>query len=80
MLAYAFNVLNEKSYKKIETEEFENISELLSEILILGVSKQIKQGLVKDYIDITEYVSSPKGKINITESINTLSFLKFIQK
>ena len=76
MLAYAFNVLNEKSYKKIETEEFENISELLSEILILGVSKQIKQGLVKDYIDITEDVSSPKGKINITESINTLSFLK----
>ena len=76
MLAYAFNVLNEKSYKKIETEEFENISELLSEILILGVSKQIKQGLVKGYIDINEDVSSPKGKINITESINTLSFLK----
>ena len=71
MLAYAFNVLNENSYKKIETEEFENISELLSEILILGVSKQIKQGLVKDYIDITEDVSSPKGKINITESIIT---------
>ena len=76
MLAYAFKVLNENSYKKIETEEFENISELLTEILIIGVSKQIKQGLVKDYIDISEDVSSPKGKINITESINTLSFIK----
>lgn len=76
MLAYAFKVLNEKGYKKIETEEFENVSELLSEILIIGVSKQIKQGLVKDYIDIAEDVSSPKGKINITESINTLSFIK----
>ena len=76
MLAYAFKVLNEKGYKKIETEEFENVSELLSEILIIGVSKQIKQGLVKDYSDISEDVSSPKGKINITESINTLSFIK----
>ena len=76
MLAYAFKVLDEKGYKKIETEEFENVSELLSEILILGVSKQIKQGIVKDYIDVTEEVSSPKGKINITESINELSFIR----
>ena len=76
MLAYAFKVLNEINYKKLETEEFDNILELLSEILILGVQKQIKQGLVKDYIDITDDISSPKGKINITESINTLSFIK----
>lgn len=76
MLAYAFKVLNETNYKKLETEEFDNILELLSEILILGVQKQIKQGLVKDYIDITDDISSPKGKINITESINTLSFIK----
>ena len=76
MLSYAFKVLNEREYKKIEAESFENTAELLSEILILGVQKQIKQGLVKDYIDITEDISSPKGKINITKSINDLSFIK----
>ena len=76
MLSYAFRVLNEREYKKIEAESFENTAELLSEILILGVQKQIKQGLVKDYIDITEDISSLKGKINITESINDLSFIK----
>ena len=76
MLSYAFRVLNEKEYRKIEAESFENAAELLSEILILGVQKQIKQGLVKDYIDVTEDISSPKGKINITESINDLSFIK----
>ena len=76
MLAYAFRVLNEKSYKKLEMEEFENISELLSEILIIGISKQIKQGLVNDYIDVTEDISSPKGKINVIESANDLSFIK----
>ena len=55
MLAYAFKVLNEVNYRKLETEEFDNILELLSEILILGVQKQIKQGLVKDYIENCTY-------------------------
>lgn len=76
MLSYAFQSLNSKAYKKIETEEFENIAELFSEILIIGVSSQIKQGLVRDYIDITETTSSIRGKINITDSINEQSFIK----
>ena len=54
MLSYAFQTLNDKAYKKIETENFENTAELFSEILIIGVSAQIKQGLVRDYIDVTE--------------------------
>ena len=76
MLSYAFQTLNDKAYKKIETEDFENTAELFSEILIIGVSAQIKQGLVKDYIDVTETTSSIRGKINITESINEQSFIK----
>ena len=76
MLSYAFQSLNSKAYKKIETEGFENTAELFSEILIIGVSSQIKQGLVRDYIDVTETTSSLRGKINITESINEQSFIK----
>lgn len=76
MLSYAFQSLNSKAYKKIETEDFENTSELFSEILIIGVSSQIKQGLVRDYIEVTETTSSIRGKINITESINEQSFIK----
>ena len=76
MLSYAFSVLNEKEYDKIEVESFENTAELLSEILILGVSRQIKQGLVKDYIEFSETTSSIRGRINITESINSQSFIK----
>ncbi len=76
MLSYAFKVLNEEGYKKIESEIFENTADLLSEILILGVSRQIKQGLVRDYIDVSETTSSIKGKINITESINSQSLIK----
>lgn len=76
MLSYAFKVLNEESFKKIQAESFENIGELLSEILAIGVSSQIKQGLVRDYIEISETTSSIKGKINISQSIKEQSFIK----
>lgn len=76
MLSYAFKVLNEKEYKKIKVESFKNTSELFSQILIIGVSKQIKQGLVKDYVDKTENTSSLRGKINISDSINSQAFIK----
>ena len=73
MLSYAFHVLNEKGYNKIATEDFENTADLFSEILINAVGKQIKQGLYKDYIPFDETVTSIKGKMNITESINNKS-------
>ena len=76
MLSYAFRTLNNKEYNKIGTEEFENTSELFSEIIIIAMNKQIKQGLFKEYIEIDETTSSIKGKINISESINSQSFLK----
>ena len=76
MLSYAFYNLNEDNYNRIQAEEFENTADLFSEILAIGVAKQIKQGLVKDYIDVSETTSSIRGKIEITESINSQSFLK----
>ena len=76
MLSYAFQNLNSNIYKKIQTDEFKNTAELFSEILIIGVTAQIKQGLVMDYIDYNETTSSVRGKINITESINEQSFIK----
>ena len=76
MLSYAFQALNSTEYKSIKTEEFENTSELFSEILIIGVSRQVKQGLLRDYADKTETTSSVRGKINIEESLNGQSFYK----
>lgn len=37
MLAYAFQVLNEDSYKKVAAEEFEYVSDLFSAILAKGM-------------------------------------------
>jgi len=76
MLAYAFQVLHEQGYKDVATEDFENTAELLSAILCRGVSVQIKRGLCRQYITSEEPLSSPRGKIEIGESIKTQAIRK----
>lgn len=69
MLAYAYGNLNEGEHSSIELEEFHNVHDLLSTILLKGVSKQIKQGLYRCYIPYTETLSSLRGKIEVSHSI-----------
>ena len=76
MLAYAFQVLNEQGYKNIVTEEFDNTAELCAAILARGISTQVRRGLGKEYIPQTEALSSLRGKLDISESIKTQTFLK----
>ena len=76
MLSYAFQILNEQGYKSIETEQFDNVAELCTEILCRGVSVQLKRGLGREYIEETEPLYSVRGKIDISESIKTRSLLK----
>lgn len=76
MLAYAFQQLNEKEFQSINPEEFEDSLELLTEILIKGVTAQLKHGLNKSYVLKTESLSSPKGKIQIADSIKANSMVR----
>lgn len=69
MLAYAFQELKQNNFKNIENEEFENIHQLLAEILIRGVSYQLKQGLHRDYVQVEETLMTIKGRINISGTI-----------
>ena len=76
MLAYAFQVLHENSYKDVALEEFENGLELLAEILCRGVSIQVKRGLGRQYLTREEALSSPHGKIEVNASIKALTLRK----
>ena len=76
MLSYAFQILNEQSYKSIATEQFHNTADLMAAILSKGIATQIKCGLGKEYILRTEALSSLRGKMDITESIKTQTILK----
>ena len=76
MLAYAFQTLNEQGYRDMAMENYENVAELCSAILIKGISIQVKRGLGKEYIAKMEMLSSLKGKIDVTESLKTMSIQK----
>lgn len=54
MLSYAFRQLEKNNYEHIKEEDFENVLDLLAEILYRGVSEQLKKGLYKEYINRDE--------------------------
>lgn len=72
MLSYAFQVLNEEGYRNMATEEFDNVAELCTAILAKGVSVQLKRGLGRAYIEQTEPLTSPRGRIEVSESLKTM--------
>ena len=50
MLSYAFQELQKNNYDRIAGEKFDQIVDLLAEILYCGLSEQLKQGLYREYV------------------------------
>jgi len=75
MLCYAWDVLDIKNDILVDEDDFNDAYDLLSRIFAYGVGKLIRSGFHKSYIDKQEELSTLKGKVNISESIKTLSFL-----
>ena len=75
MLSYAFRILNEDKYQDIKTEEFKYTADLMAAILAKGLSSQIKRGLGKEYIQKSDMLSSPHGKIDISCSVKEQAIL-----
>lgn len=73
MLAYAFQVLNQKNYEKVASEEFDDVSDLFAAILYRGVSQQLKQGLHREYISKNENLTVMRGKLDIHGTIRNES-------
>lgn len=69
MLAYAFQELRQNNYAEITGEKFDNIYDLFAEILIRGISYQLKQGLYREYISRNESMQTVKGKIDMRGTI-----------
>lgn len=70
MMAYAFSSLRLEDYKEVEKESFDNVLNLFSAILSIGLSYQIKKGLYRDYIGKIEDLHTIRGKINMPGTIN----------
>ena len=76
MLSYAFHTLNQNNYEAVSKEDFDNVHDLLSAILAKGVSRQLKQGLYREYVNKVEEQTALRGKINIAGTIKN----KFAKK
>ena len=76
MLSYAFQILTEQGYKSVAVEEFNNTAELCAAILSRGIAVQIKRGLGREYIPVTESRSVLRGRLEIAESIKNQTILK----
>lgn len=73
MLAYAFDVLRENQYESISAEEFDNIYDLLAEILYIAVSNQLKRGIFRTYHSYEEDTLRPHGRIDLSATIKNRS-------
>ncbi|WP_276310737.1 5-methylcytosine-specific restriction endonuclease system specificity protein McrC [Bifidobacterium simiarum] len=73
MLSYAFRALQEQQYRKLATESFDNIADLCAAILIQGMTTQIKRGLSREYVSHADELDSPRGRIEITESVRKVT-------
>ena len=76
MLAYGYQALLEKAYRPLGEERFASADDMLAAILCRCTSLQIKRGLIRQYVTKEEPLSSPRGKIEIGQSIKTKSIRK----
>lgn len=76
MLSYAFSILKETRYEKVLAEECDNATELCAAILEKGIVYQIKRGIERGYVQKTASLVTPKGKIEVSQSIRTMAHVK----
>lgn len=76
MLCYAFKILQEERYKKVDVEECAGAAELCAAILERAISLQLKRGMERGYVQRTETLRVPRGKIEVSQSIREMTPIK----
>ena len=69
MLSYAYRELTQGEYEPLSKVEFENIHDLFAGILNLGISRQLKQGLYREYSTQIESLPTVRGKIDLAGTV-----------
>jgi len=65
MLAYAFRALSADEYDDLAGEDFEHMHDLFAAILAKGITRQVKQGLYREYLERTEDLTTVRGKVEL---------------
>lgn len=75
MLCYAWNVLEVSKDVKVGEEDVADAYNLLARVFTYGLSKIIRSGFHRSYVEKEEPLSTLKGKINVQQSINGMTML-----
>ena len=73
MLAYAFKALNEREFRRVDVEDFENVAELCAAILMSGMEALARRGIGRGFVGASGELASPRGKVDVTETLKTQS-------
>lgn len=76
MLCYSWDALQEKDLVSIDTNEFKDLLDLFAKVLAGGLEYLIKRGFDRQYIETQEEIALVRGKINVSNSIKRMSFVK----
>ena len=76
MLAYAFSDLRKQDYQLVGGEDFENISDLMAEILTNSTSFLLKRGLYREYITSHQSLPTLRGKLDVLRSARNIAIGK----
>lgn len=65
MMAYAFRALEVKEFRKLASESFEHLDDLLAAILNIGITLQCKRGFERNYQELSDDIAGLRGRIDI---------------
>ncbi len=72
LLAYAFRIRPD-SYATMGSEEFDNHLDVMASVIGHAMDSVIRKGMIRSYTPHSETTSKPHGRIDLRESIRTLS-------
>ena len=74
LLSYAWKYYKPSDLRKIDLKDYKNDTEFFAEIFDLTLSKYVKKGLHRDYIEKEETLSTIRGKVDFNTTLKTLGF------
>ena len=69
LMSYAFKAIDIREFKKLGSENFSNMDDLLAEILLIGVESQRRRGFEREYQPVEESGWRIKGRIDLRRTM-----------
>ena len=69
LLSYAWGYFHSQDLAKVERKDFETSIELFGELYDLTLTRYVKSGLKKDYVEFNEELSTIKSKIDFSTTL-----------